>query len=330
MNVREKSIDIFHTVKESSLKITEKAILFNSIEWAIDILASIEQLEMFILSITFADEQIVSHASDDLVVGLLRLILTRCVNSIRVLTLTHLDQSYFDKMQEFHPNNGPFLPYLESITLTNIGITYRLLQMFSHTKMLRLNDPSRMEFSAKEIKNIKIISFNNLECLILSFNKSNTLFGEQLLPIELTIVKSIQILDRYRLPFYSNDISISMHSLASTTTLSELKIVGGGRTYSLRELNSFKSKKMFEILTVPLHASANIKDVFKFICNAEHLILFTFILDQLSANDRRKFKRYKKIKCPKLRNAMAKKYEAKYTEISNSFIEYTVRRVSSN
>lgn len=323
MNVQQKSVHVSHTVKKRdfSLQITGKVIIFRSFRWANDIFATIKQLGIVCLDVSFVNEM--THASDELVVEFLKLILTHCVNSINVLKLWDLDYLYFDTMQNFHSNDGPIFQNLKEITLKNIFLNRDILQMFSHTKILRLFDPPNVEFGSETSENIP---FNNLDSLFVSFDKSNTFIGAQSIPIISNTVQHIQIFDTYRASYDSNDISISIPSLASMNTINVLMIVGGARFYSIRELNELNCKNTLTKLTVPLKKSANIKQVQEFICDAWQLILSKFILDQLSLKERKKFEQHRTIQCKNHPNAQ---YEVIYTDNGYSFFEYTVRKIDS-
>lgn len=325
-----KTVHVYHKNQPNdfSLEIKGNVIIFNSIEWANDILGSIGMAEMSYLDVTFLDSA--THASQEVVEAFLPMILTKYAPSIRVLKLRGLDHEFFSLI-EFHPENGLLFPRLTEITLSETVITRHVLEMFSHVKVLRIYDPFRMNFGPKQIKHTTNIPFNNLVNFILIFNDSNSRIGKQYLPIESTTIQGIRIYDKYHKNFDDKNNFIVIKSLPRMINLNTLKIKGGAKGYSIQKLNKFPFKNLLTKLILPIKDTINVfrskvKEVEQFICTAHSLTQASFLLDHLPHDKQLQFAQYKDktIACKKPSQA---RFEVFFYNISNAFMEFTVRKI---
>lgn len=326
-----KFVHVLHTTGRGSLEIKNDAIIFNSIEWAFNILSSLTHINIVNLKVAFVEVQneldLSGHqyANEAEVVRFLELIFENCLFSI-----TRLELRYFDILSYFHKvphliSKGKFFPRLEDIKLEDMKISRDVLNIFRHVRHLRLYDPWQMEFAQTD-QYTENIQFNNLESLTVFFTRHNSFIGQKTLPIESYNIKSIHIEYIFCGYFDGDEPAISISSLAHMTSLEMLTIIGGAKVYTIEDLKSFAFIKTIHYLTVPLNIITTVAQVHTLVCSAGELTEFIFLLDHFTADSREQFKphsEHNKIKCGGARNIQ---YDVSYETINKKFPAYIVRK----
>lgn len=340
-NLKEGAVLVTHAADQSrsNLGRSGKGIFIDSIEWAHQIfadIASTQSLELSYLEVSFVDHRNGKvPADDELVYKFLELILSTSVNSMTHLVLGDLKESIYDWLQQNHANNGPLFPHLEEITLKGFVLNSRVLQMFNNTVDVKLY-PSSMKLGPSETRDIENIPFNKMKEFYfqpgLDASEPVHSISEQSLNIESNSVEHLRMFSAYSSDD-SQNIYVSVDSLEHMGNLKEIEIEAGTKTYSSSDLDNLQCKMNLLEIRIPLNRTAHVRDVNRWVCNAERLNFFEFGLSQLHTNDKETFMKHKHIHCPPKGNAVERHYdvpfayrdkpkEDKYIMIKRGFVKF--------
>lgn len=304
-------------------------------EWANEILANIsttQPLGISLLNVTFTDGVI--PVSPPLANDFLRMIVTKCSDSMIALELWDIHYEHFNAMSEFRPDvHAPLFPYLQSISISKSPIDYPLLRKFSHVMHLRIYDPFMMHFPPKAFKENEYIDFSRLKSVVVNLAHSDARYGQQILPIIANALDTIEYYYKYREEPGTNDAFVV---IAVTSQLRVLKIYGGRRVFRAYQLTKLGSKSTIEELVVPLESHETQRNAQEVICDYPNLNYFEFIIENVKRKKQRQFstrrflskhKNTKRIRCTRNQFRKRRYFEAKYIDIPGTYLRYTGRLI---